>query len=311
MAKQMALTERQPKATEAEILEPAPSATETVPAVASVPTALAPVSDVGGLLTLAINKGINPDGLAKLLDLQERVLQRHAEAAFNEAMQAFQSACPPIVHDRTADAGKYKYTYATLSHIAATIAPLLRELGLSYSFDADFVSETIDMGNGKFVERTSIRATCTVHHVAGHSRKATFQAPIDKGASMNVMQQSASALSYARRYALQLALGITTADTDDDGGGAGRQRNPGPDPADGAPRAQPRSGRVQQADVNSLKKKWCETYGEGMYQDEMRAAFCRWAYETAAVPQGRADQLSAWSRDAIRTCEMALEHPFG
>lgn len=274
-------------------------------------TTLAPASDVGSLLTLAINQGITPDGLSKLLDLQERILQRQAEAAFNAAMQEFQSRCPPIPHDRDG----HQASYASLPRIAEAIAPLLSELGLSYCFDAEFISEESDVGNGKTVERGYIRATCTVHHVEGHSRSARFQSPIDKTSKMNCMQQSASALTYARRYALTLALGLTTTDTDDDGARSGRRPHDAPERDRNAPVAQPRSGRVQQSEVDSLKKRWWEVRGQGLSKPEARDAFCRWAYETAAVPEGRADQLSAWTRDAVRVCESALsmdeQDPFG
>jgi hypothetical protein len=68
-----------------------------------------------------------------------------------------------------------------------------------------------------------VEVTCKINHINGHSQDAKFTAPIDPAAKVNDMQKTASALSYARRYALQLALGITTTDEDDDGQAGGLQ----------------------------------------------------------------------------------------
>jgi len=68
------------------------------------------------------------------------------------------------------------------------------------------------------VAEGTVKAGTIVRHIGGHQERTTFEAPVDKGASMNVMQQVASATSYARRYGLLLALGLATGE-DDDGHG--------------------------------------------------------------------------------------------
>ena len=158
------------------------------------------------LVALAIEKGADVDTLSKIMDLQERQMNKLAEQDYNMAISGFQSELRPISKNKQSYVG----SYATLDHIAKTIAPLLTKYELSYSFESNI--------NDGMVE-----VTCKINHINGHSQNAKFTAPIDPAAKVNDMQKTASALSYARRYALQLALGITTTDEDDDGYSGGLQ----------------------------------------------------------------------------------------
>jgi hypothetical protein len=232
------------------IFEPEATPLATRPARELAP---APVNlqTMAGLLTIAVEKGLSPEAMERLVNLQQRLMQQQAEEAFNIAIQRFQSACPVITKNATADAGKYSYNFADLPHIAATIRPHLEAAGLSYSFDSK-------------LDTDRLRVTCTVHHIAGHSRTSTFEAKIDGPSAMSQLHKSASTLTYCRRYALTLALGLTTADTDDDGRGITTPSpQPGPDP--NSPRVATREQR-QQADagpprvtaetLNRLLTKW-------------------------------------------------------
>lgn len=159
---------------------------------------------VMSILQAAVTNGATPESLEKIVGLQERIMAKQAEMDFSAAIHMFQSECPPIPKNKTAKAGSYSYEYASLDHIARIIAPIIRKCGLSYSFEASSTNEMVE-------------ATCTVRHIGGYSTSARFAAPVDRGAKMNDMQKQASALSYARRYALILALGLTTGEADDDG----------------------------------------------------------------------------------------------
>lgn len=156
-----------------------------------------------GLLVMAVSKGIDVASLERLTALKERDDQRRAERAFNEAMVRFQSRCPNVKKNKTAMAGKAEYDYVTLDEITRTVSPILAECGLSYRFDS-------------VATERSITVTCTVYHIAGHSRSSSFPAAIEGTSAMNNTQRTASGLTYARRYAMLLALGIGTADIDDD-----------------------------------------------------------------------------------------------
>jgi hypothetical protein len=280
------------------IFEPEATPLATRPARELAP---APVNlqTMAGLLTIAVEKGLSPEAMERLVNLQQRLMQQQAEEAFNLAIQRFQSACPVITKNATADAGKYSYNFADLPHIAATIRPHLESAGLSYSFDSKLESDRL-------------RVTCTVHHVAGHSRTSTFEAKIDGPSAMSQLHKSASTLTYCRRYALTLALGLTTADTDDDGRGITTPSpQPGPDP--NSPRVAPRNERQerQPADagpprvtaetLNRLLMKWKDKVSK----QGTPAGFADWCSEKLTSD---ADLLkpSNWKIEMVEAIEELL-----
>lgn len=235
------------------------------------------LTTIGSMMSLAIEKGID---LKELVELHERLKKSAAEEAFNEAMQRFQSEVPVVTHNELADVkgrdGKqgYQYTFASLPHIAKTIKPMLKECGLSYSFDTK-------------LEKGIISVTCTVHHVMGHKRTSTFEAPASGAPGMSEIQKGASTITYGQRYALKLALGLMTVDTDDDGRGAGPGGHENPEGNPNAPQAKPRGQRAQaKPDVVQQRK------------DALRTVYDAWA---AANPDnsdngdGKAmDRFVAW-----------------
>jgi hypothetical protein len=86
------------------IFEPEATPLATRPARELAP---APVNlqTMAGLLTIAVEKGLSPEAMERLVNLQQRLMQQQAEEAFNIAIQRFQSACPVITKNATADAG--------------------------------------------------------------------------------------------------------------------------------------------------------------------------------------------------------------
>lgn len=173
---------------------------------------LAPVNpaNVGEILRLAVEKGASIEQMKGILDLQERIERRAAEADFRTAFARFQGECPPVKHDQVVDfvtkAGRRtSYSHASLGQIARTINPILGRYGLSYSWESTNVE-------GMMV------VTCLVSHVSGHNVSAKFGLPAKGGTdSMSEAQQYASTLTYAKRQSLVQALGLTTADSDADG----------------------------------------------------------------------------------------------
>lgn len=162
--------------------------------------------DISGLMALAVQGGMDPAGLEKLFALYERDQAIKAQRAFAEAMANLQAEAPVVSKNRTVQTGKYSYNYAEFDHIATVMRPLLHKHGLSYRFDSQ-------IGDGMMAVK------CIVTHSGGHSESTKFACPIGGLAGGNDAQQTASALSYARRYALLLAFGLSTGDVDDDGQG--------------------------------------------------------------------------------------------
>lgn len=168
--------------------------------------------EVSGLVALAIERGVDVEVLERLVALQERVTQRNAESAMAQALALFQEECPSIRRVKTATVMKngvkqYDYHFAPLDEIARVIRPVLAKHGLSYTHDGSIAGNEVE-------------TVCTLQHVEGAKRTATFRGPIDTSGGKNPIQQVASARSYGRRYSLMDVLGLTT-EEDDDGHGAG------------------------------------------------------------------------------------------
>lgn len=246
--------------------------------------------DVGALLEHAITAKASPENMSQLYALAREMKADSAREAFNLAMQKFQETCPPIVKDRTADTGKYKYRFATLEQIAGVIRKPLADFGLSYSFDCELLSN-------------QITSTCRIRHIDGHSETSKFTAPIDGNAAMNAMQKTASATSYANRYALRNALGLTIAEEDDDG----RAVTPtqAPEPRQGGPVAVERAKRVSADDLKRLHAYWKETM-EGYSRDMSDKAFLAFIVENGG-PAEKPHEAGRWTVETLTAVRSAID----
>lgn len=239
-------------------------------------------------LTLAIERGVDADALEKLVALHERLEARKAEQAFNEALQQFQERVPVIPKNKrvnypTKGGGKVDYSYSTFDHVADTIRPLMTDLGLHYSFS----TEPMD---GK-----RLMVKCIVRHIDGHSIESTFPVDVDSTAKMNIQQQMASATTYAKRYALIQALGITTADTDDDAYLAGQSQR------------RELAGEPTQDDLNKIKKQWYAVFQkQHLSKNDAAAEFSQWVADTTDLSLVDADDADKWTADTLTKCTAAI-----
>jgi hypothetical protein len=83
--------------------EAIPLATRPARELAPAPVNL---QTMAGLLTIAVEKGLSPEAMERLVALQQRLMQQQAEEAFNLAIQRFQSACPVLTTADTDDDGR-------------------------------------------------------------------------------------------------------------------------------------------------------------------------------------------------------------
>ena len=162
------------------------------------------------LVQLAIEKNLDIEKLERLIALRNQEADRRAVGEFAAAMAQFQKRCPAITRGKLVDyvtktGIRIKYRHAELRDIQEEIKDICSDLGLSYSWD-------------NVVEAGNLRCTCTVWHVAGHSRSASFVCPIaNANPGMSDQQKYGGALTFAERYSLIQALGLVTADPDEDG----------------------------------------------------------------------------------------------
>jgi len=154
-------------------------------------------------------KDIDIEKLEKMLDLQERILNKKAESEYNVAMAAFQRECPVIVKKKKVDftsktGNRTKYDYAPFDEIVAQVKPLLAKHGLTYSFRTEY-------------DNSSMSMICIISHDGGHKQEYCAKFPkLHDDQRMNEFQRTKSAITYAKRAVFENALGIAVADEDDD-----------------------------------------------------------------------------------------------
>lgn len=202
--------------------------------VAVIPPAYLKAIESGEtLIATALREKVAMDQLQKLLDMRKELRAEAAKGAFYDAMTRFQSLCPVIRKNKTANVrskreggANFTYRYAELGHIVKQVAPLLTQCGLSYRITLEY--KTIN--NVRCQE-----AKCHVSHVLGHTEVSDFVSPIDEESVMNNMQKMAAAGSFAKRQAFNNAFGILTSDDDNDARGVEDNR---PDPSHPEPQQQ-------------------------------------------------------------------------
>jgi hypothetical protein len=160
----------------------------------------------------AADPNTDVDKLERLLAMQERVLEREAKRAYDEAMRAAQEEMGPVVKNRSNP--ETHSTYADLEQISKLMDPIIYRHGFSMTF-----------GTSDCPYPNHYRVTCDVSHTGGFSKPYQADVPVDntgpKGAQNKTMTHGfGSALSYGRRYLKLLIFDIAT--TDDDGRAAGR-----------------------------------------------------------------------------------------
>ena len=178
------------------------------------PTPPSALSEIGGILQRAVDKGTSAEEIRELLSLYREMQAMKAEQEFNVAFTAYQGECPKFrrtsgVDTVTKKGARIKYDYADMEEIGETARPVLCAHGLSFNF----------VGEVKIEERGNMLllwTPCTLRHVAGHKETQSFPIPVDREAYMSAPQQFASALTFGKRQALLMVLGAYTADPDND-----------------------------------------------------------------------------------------------
>lgn len=164
------------------------------------PPSLSPLA----LIEKAIDKGVHPDQLGKLLDLQERWDRARAAERFAEAVTAFQSEVPAVMKKRSAGKEDTKfgtYKFASYDDVMEAAAPVLARHGVVVTFTTE-------------QDQQRLRIVCRVR-VGTHVEETPFSIPIP-AMNVNETQKFGAALSYGKRYALCAALNIVIAHEDPD-----------------------------------------------------------------------------------------------
>ena len=169
------------------------------------------------MLQSAIDAKMDPASMEKFYDLFDRMKKDQAKAAHAEAMARFKALCPPIPRrtpnpqfkqvDR--DGVSRPRMFASLEDIGSVIQKPLSECGLSFRF-----------GEAKVTDGY-LSMPCIIAHAAGHSESSSIPMPVESKAGCSDQQKFGIAQTYAMRYSLVAALGLTTTDVDEDGNDPG------------------------------------------------------------------------------------------
>ncbi|WP_417618786.1 ERF family protein [Oceanisphaera sp.] len=165
----------------------------------------------------AMNPDVDIDKMERLLQMQERILNRNAEQEFNQAMARAQTDMRPVVRDAANEQTRSRY--ARLETIDRQVRPVYTNCGFSLSFGTDDCP----------IE-SHIRITCDVSHTGGHTKNYKVDMPLDMTGMKGNQNKTAthahgSTMSYGRRYLTLLIFNIAMAHEDDDGQAAIEHRS--------------------------------------------------------------------------------------
>lgn len=157
----------------------------------------------------ASDPSVDIDKMERLLQMQERIVARNAEAAFNEAMRAAQAELRQVSTD--ASNSQTRSRYATYAALDAAARPVYTAHGFALSFDT-----------GDAPRDDLVRVVAYVSHSAGHTRQYKADMPADgKGAKggdvMTKTHAFGAGASYGMRYLLKMIFNIAVGEYDNDG----------------------------------------------------------------------------------------------
>jgi hypothetical protein len=144
---------------------------------------------------VAMSESSDITKLEKMLDMQERILNRNAAQSFSSDMAVMQGEMPRVFKL----ASGHNTTYARLEDINDAIRPTLQKFGFAVTF-------TIDQPD------KHVRITAILSHRDGHTQTSSLTLPLDTSGSKNSVQAIGSTVSYGKRYTLCALLNISTGD---------------------------------------------------------------------------------------------------
>jgi hypothetical protein len=252
---------------------------ETLDATVSEPRYM-PVQTPMDLVALALREKADPGFLERLLAIQQQVRAEEQRMLFVEAVAAFKATSESVLPKESAVRfGQTNYNYASLGAEVAAISKPMSAVGLVPSWE---VEQTEDL--------KAVKVTCHVTHSGGHRESVSISSPLDTSGNKNPVQEVGSTVTYLRRYTLECALGLATAEEDNDGRGAqpthGKATTPVPKPQT---KDEPRPGWP------SIFALWDE---HGVAEDE-RKARAKAASKDLGIQWDKEKKRYAWTEGAL------------
>lgn len=223
----------------------------------------------------ASNPDVDIDKMERLLQMQERILSRTAEAAYNTALAQMQNELPVIDENgiiRNKSGGVQSH-YAEFEDINEVCKPILQRHGFAISFRTKFK-------DGEVI------VTGVLTHEQGHREESEVNLPADASGNKNNVQGWGSSISYGKRYMMNALLNITTRGKDNDGAGSGTG---GGSDERRAPQSTGGGSFATEAQLGLIRKK-CEI--AGIKPDEFLKQFA--IAELVQLPFDRVNEALDW-----------------
>jgi hypothetical protein len=167
------------------------------------------------LLQMALQKDAAIDVIERLTALQERAMDRNAQAEYTQAMIEVQQILHPIYKNKSAPNGKF----ADYEQIDRSIRPVYTAHGFALCFSSPATDKP-----------DWVECCCTVSHSAGYSKDYSYGLPTStKGPKGNDVMTTTnaykSALTSAKRYLVGMIFNLSYTDKGDDDGYGGNGTN--------------------------------------------------------------------------------------
>lgn len=174
--------------------------------------ALVEQQNLSGVISVIERCALNPDidvgKMEKLLDMQERIIDKQAAQAFAVAFAEMQADLPEITEAGEIKVGDIvRSRYAKFEDINQAVKPILKQYGFGIAFRTA-------QPEGKII------VSGVLTHKSGHREETHIELPADTSGSKNNVQAIGSSISYGKRYTLCDLLNITTRGQDDDATGS-------------------------------------------------------------------------------------------
>jgi len=156
-------------------------------------------SESGALLKMAIDKDLDVDKLAKIIDMNVEEKKRQAKANFDLHFAKMQAEFPPVKRSKEG----YGYNYTPLEVMQNSHNPIITKHEFSYKWKEE------SLENGKKI--------ILIISGYGHDDKTSFDVPILQATKQqNAVQVLGSMTTYGKRYTFVSGFGVTIEDEDDD-----------------------------------------------------------------------------------------------
>jgi len=187
--------------------QPAPQQRAVVQAARAVPDSALLIQTIAAA---ARDPQVDIEKMERLWVMHEKLTNKAAEQAFNDAMSIAQAEIGPISADATNPQTKSKY--ATYAKLDGVLRPIYTRHGFAISFN-----------EGEGAPEGHIRMLAYVSR-AGHTRTYKADMPADgKGAKggdvMTKTHAGGAARSYGMRYLLKMIFNVAVGEFDNDGNG--------------------------------------------------------------------------------------------